>query len=219
MVLPRRHRGRPGKGTGHLARTRGRRGLRRTPVGPAISFSEDFRLIGQESGRIVHAVPFQGTRHGRIRRCIKNMSIGIASGEGKMWIHTAGVTRNLDDFALCFKTEQDLFLESMAEAAGSVIDKLGADRIVYVNLMNNLSIDCDCDSNPAPPELADIGILASMDPVALDRACVDLIYAADEEKSASLRRRMEEKHATHTLDRAEALGIGRQQYTLIGIDA
>ena len=149
---------------------------------------------------------------------IKNMSIGIASGEGKMWIHTAGVTRSRDDFGLCFKTDQDLFLESMGDAAGSVINKLGTDRIVYVNLMNNLSIDCDCDNNPAPPELDDIGILASMDPVALDRACVDLIYSADKARSASLRGRIESKHGTHTLDHAERLGIGRQRYKLIGID-
>jgi len=162
---------------------------------------------------------FKGHAMGGFGGAIKNMSIGLASSEGKMWIHTAGVTRSTDDFAQCFSTDQDLFLESMAEAAGSVINKLGTDRVVYVSLMNNLSIDCDCDSHPAPPELDDIGILASMDPVALDRACVDLIYAADRDKSASLRRRMEEKHATHTLDHAEALGIGRQQYTLVGIDA
>ncbi|MGE4422639.1 MAG: DUF362 domain-containing protein [Pseudodesulfovibrio sp.] len=162
---------------------------------------------------------FKGHAMGGFGGAIKNMSIGIASGEGKMWIHTAGVTRSTDNFAQCFATDQDMFLESMAEAAGSVINKLGTGRIVYVSLMNNLSIDCDCDSHPAPPELDDIGILASMDPVALDRACVDLIYAADKDKSASLRHRMEEKHATHTLDHAEALGIGRQQYTLVGIDA
>lgn len=162
---------------------------------------------------------FKGHAMGGFGGAIKNMSIGIASGEGKMWIHTAGVTRNLAQFDLCFKTEQDQFLESMAEAAGSVINRLGTERIVYINLMNNLSIDCDCDKHPTPPELEDIGILASMDPVALDRACVDLIYAADREKSASLRRRIEDKHGVHTLDHAEVLGIGRQQYTLVGIDA
>jgi uncharacterized Fe-S center protein len=162
---------------------------------------------------------FKGHAMGGFGGAIKNMSIGIASGEGKMWIHTAGVTRSLADFSLCFKTDQDMFLESMAEAAGSVIDKLGTERIVYVNLMNNLSIDCDCDNNPALPELDDIGILASMDPVALDRACVDLVYAADEAKSASLRERIESRHGTHTLDHAETLGFGRQEYTLVGIDA
>lgn len=162
---------------------------------------------------------FKGHAMGGFGGALKNTSIGIASGEGKMWIHTAGVTRSRKDFALCFKTDQDRFLESMAEAAGSVINRLGAERIVYINLMNNLSIDCDCNSHPAPPELEDIGILASMDPVALDRACVDLVYAADREKSASLRQRIEDKHGVHTLDHAEALGIGRQQYTLVGVDA
>jgi len=162
---------------------------------------------------------FKGHAMGGFGGALKNTSIGIASGEGKMWIHTAGTTRSRDDFSICFKTEQDLFLESMAEAAGSVIDRLGRDRIVYVNLANNLSVDCDCDSNPAAPELDDFGILASMDPVALDRACVDMVYAADKAKSAPLRERIESRHGTHTLDHAEALGIGRQTYTLVGIDA
>lgn len=162
---------------------------------------------------------FKGHTMGGFGGAIKNMSIGIASGEGKMWIHTAGTTRDLSDFNICFKTEHDLFLESMAEAAGSVIKKLGNDKLVYVSLMNNLSVDCDCDSHPAPPELDDIGILASTDPVALDKACVDLIYAADKVKSASLRERIESRHGTHTLDHAEVLGIGSKKYTIVSIDA
>jgi len=162
---------------------------------------------------------FKGHMMGGFGGAIKNMSIGIASGEGKMWIHTAGATRNLDSFAPAMNTEQDHFLEAMAEAAGSVVNRLGGERLVYVNLMNNLSIDCDCDSNPAAPELADIGILASTDPVALDRACVDLIYAADPAKSASLRERIESRHGTHTLDHAEAMGVGSQSYTLVTIGA
>ena len=84
--------------------------------------------------------------------------------------------------------------------------------------MNNLSVDCDCDSNPAAPVMEDIGILASLDPVALDRACVDQVYAADEEKSASLRRRIEFKNGTHTLDYAEEIGLGTQTYNLVVID-
>jgi len=161
---------------------------------------------------------FKGHAMGGFGGAIKNMSIGIASGEGKVWIHSAGATRHRDSFASAFQTNQDDFLESMAEAAGSVINKLGKNNVVYVSLMNNLSIDCDCDSHPAPPELDDMGILASYDPVALDRACVDLVYAADEKKSASLRKRMEEKHATHTLDYAEQLGLGTQKYNLQVID-
>lgn len=161
---------------------------------------------------------FKGHAMGGFGGAIKNMSIGIASSEGKMWIHTAGLTKDTSDFTQCFKTNQDRFLESMAEAAGSVMNRLG-DRIVYINLMNNLSVDCDCDNSPAPPEMNDVGILASLDPVALDKACVDLVYAADPKQSAALRERMESKHGIHTLDHAEALGLGKQAYELVAIDA
>ncbi|MDR0643223.1 MAG: DUF362 domain-containing protein, partial [Treponema sp.] len=88
----------------------------------------------------------------------------------------------------------------------------------YINVMNHLSIDCDCSSNPAPPELDDIGILASLDPVALDRACVDQIYASDTRRSASLRQRIESRNGTHILDHAEALGLGSQKYELVMIN-
>ncbi len=161
---------------------------------------------------------FKGHAMGGFGGAIKNTAIGIASSAGKMWIHTAGKTRDTSDFGVAFGTDQDRFLESMAEAAGSVMNRLG-DRIVYINLMNNLSVDCDCDSTPEPPELDDIGILASTDPVALDKACVDLVYAADPKKSAALRERMESKHGIHTLDHAEALGLGSQEYELVSIDA
>ncbi len=160
---------------------------------------------------------FKGHGMGGFGGAIKNMAIGIASGEGKMWIHTAGTTRSLENFAVCFQTDQDLFLESMAEAAGSIVNRLGK-NILYINLMNNLSIDCDCFNNPAPPELDDIGMLASLDPVALDRACVDLIYAADEEQSASLRERIESRNGLHTLDHAEKIGLGRQDYQIVVMD-
>ena len=162
---------------------------------------------------------FKGHAMGGFGGAIKNTSIGIASSEGKMWIHTAGIIKDTGNFSACFKVRQDLFLESMAEAAGSVVDRLGRDNIVYVSLANNLSVDCDCNSNPAPPELDDIGILASTDPVALDKACVDLIYAADPARSAHLRERIESRHGTHTLDYAEQIGLGRQAYKLIDIDA
>lgn len=160
---------------------------------------------------------FKGHAMAGFGGAIKNMSIGIASGEGKMWIHTAGLTRKREDFELCFKTDQNLFLESMAEAALS-IDSALKGKLIYINLMNNLSIDCDCDNNPAPPELNDIGILASLDPVALDKACVDLIQAADKEKSAGLRNRFEEKNATHLLDHAENIGLGKKSYKLVLIE-
>lgn len=185
----------------------GSRNIRENFVGSHFANYDSFLILSH----------FKGHAMGGFGGAIKNMSIGIASGEGKMWIHTAGVTRSRDEFALCFQTEQALYLESMAEAAGSVMNRLG-DNIVYVNLMNHLSVDCDCNSNPAPAELDDIGILASTDPVALDRACVDLVYAADAARSASLRQRIESRNATHTLDHAEALGLGSQTYDLITID-
>jgi uncharacterized Fe-S center protein len=160
---------------------------------------------------------FKGHAMGGFGGAIKNMAIGIASGEGKMWIHTAGVTRDRNEFGLAFRTEQNQFLESMAEAAGAVMHSL-ENQVTYISLMNNLSIDCDCNGHPAPPELDDIGILASLDPVALDKACVDLVYAADPQKSASLRQRMEARNGIHTLEHAEALGLGSLQYELVGID-
>jgi uncharacterized Fe-S center protein len=160
---------------------------------------------------------FKGHAMGGFGGAIKNISIGIGSPAGKMWIHTAGATDKVGDFAMAFRTQQDLFLESMAEAAGAVMNKLG-DNIVYISVMNNLSIDCDCDGSPAPPEMGDIGILASLDPVALDKACVDQVYAYDQKQSAALRERMESRHGIHTLEHAEALGLGSQNYELVLID-
>ena len=101
----------------------------------------------------------------------------------------------------------------MAEADKSIVESFGG-RIAYINVMRNLSIDCDCDSNPHPPEMADIGILASHDPVALDQACVDLVYASPDKGKASLIRRIEERNGTHILQAAEELGIGSRKYVL-----
>jgi uncharacterized Fe-S center protein len=148
---------------------------------------------------------FKGHAMGGFGGAIKNMSIGIASAEGKSWIHTGGREKR------GFSGDHTVFLESMAEAAGAVIDRLG-ENIAYINVMNHLSVDCDCASNPAPPEMDDIGILGSLDPVALDKACVDLIYAADTKRSASLRERIESRDGTHTLDYAQELGLGTQKY-------
>lgn len=154
---------------------------------------------------------FKGHAMGGFGGAIKNMAIGIASAEGKIWIHSAGTNRV--SFSAAFRTKQDFFWESMAEAAGSVMNALG-NNILYINLMNNLSVDCVCVSNPAPPELDDIGILASLDPVALDKACADLVYAADPDRSAALRERIESRNGAHTLDHAESLGLGSQNYVL-----
>ena len=138
---------------------------------------------------------------------LKNMSIGIASSHGKAHIHGAGDPKKLWD------CEQDKFLEAMADADKSIVEFFGG-RIAYINVMRNLSIDCDCDSNPHPPEMADIGILASHDPVALDQACVDLVYASPDKGKASLIRRIEERNGTHILQAAEELGIGSRKYVL-----
>ncbi|GHV82311.1 hypothetical protein AGMMS49991_08690 [Spirochaetia bacterium] len=155
---------------------------------------------------------FKGHPMGGFGGAIKNISIGIASSEGKAWIHSGGKSKTS-----MWGGDQDAFLESMAEAAGAVMNKLG-DDIVYISVMNHLSVDCDCSSNPAKPEMDDIGILASLDPVALDKACVDQIYASDTQRSASLRERIETRNGMHTLDHAEALGLGSQQYQLVMID-
>jgi uncharacterized protein len=155
---------------------------------------------------------FKGHAMGGYGGAIKNMSIGIASTAGKCWIHSSG-----NSMSSPWGGAQNPFLESMAEAAGAVINKLN-NQILYINVMNNLSVDCDCSSNPAPPTLEDIGILASLDPVAVDKACIDLVYAADPEKSAPLRTRIESRNGIHTLDHAEAIGLGSQKYEFIDID-
>ena len=158
---------------------------------------------------------FKGHSMGGFGGAIKNMSIGFASTRGKNLIHTAGLYET--NKWLSGNYSQLDFLESMAEAAKAIADDAG-DNILYINVMNNLSVDCDCDSSPAAPSLADIGILASLDPVALDKACVDLIHSADEKESNTLRMRIKARQGTHTLDYAEELGVGSQKYELVMID-
>lgn len=160
---------------------------------------------------VVNLAHFKGHAMGGFGGVIKNMSIGIASSMGKSLIHSAG--RETTGFGI--NTPQDDFLESMAEAAKGVADYMG-DRILYLGVMNNLSVDCDCDSNPAKPTMADIGILGSLDPVALDQACVDLVYAAPDGKD--LIERMESRHGIHTLEHAEAIGLGSRKYELTAVD-
>jgi uncharacterized Fe-S center protein len=158
---------------------------------------------------VVNLAHFKGHAMGGFGGVIKNMSIGIASSMGKSLIHTAG--KKTTGFGM--NTPQDDFLESMAEAAKGIADYMG-ENIIYINVMNNLSVDCDCDSHPAKPEMDDIGILASLDPVALDQACVDLVYAAD---GKALIERMESRHGIHTLEHAEAIGFGTRNYDLFEI--
>ena len=142
---------------------------------------------------------------------IKNISIGLASSEGKSWIHSAGTSRS------GISGNHDDFLESMGEAGKAVSDYLNNGRnIVYINVMNRLSVDCDCDGNPAEPDMHDIGILASTDPVALDKACIDLVYEADD--GQSLVERIESRNGLHTLEYSEQIGLGKQDYYLVNID-
>ena len=143
---------------------------------------------------------------------IKNIAIGVASSYGKKIVHGAG------DAEVLWDADHDSFLESMAEATSSVLDYLGKDNFVYVSVANLLSVDCDCLSNPAAPQMADIGVFASLDPVSLDRACVDAVYASEDAGKVHLIERIESRNGTHTLDAAEALGLGSQSYELIKID-
>lgn len=160
---------------------------------------------------VINLAHFKGHAMGGFGGVLKNMSIGIASSMGKSLIHTAG--KETTGFGI--NTPKDDFLESMAEAAKAVSDYKNG-NIVYINVMNNLSVDCDCDSHPAKPEMADIGILASLDPVALDQACVDLVYAAQD--GTALIERMESRHGIHTVEHAEKIGLGTRNYDLYTMD-
>lgn len=147
---------------------------------------------------------------------LKNVAIGMASAEGKAWIHTAGKSKTVPVDWTNVPPQED-FLESMAEACESVFDAAG-DNILFINVANNLSVDCDCVAEPEPVRMEDIGILASLDPVALDRACVDMVYNSKDPGKVHLIERMEERQATHLLDYAEELGLGSQKYRLVVVE-
>ncbi len=132
---------------------------------------------------------------------------------GKVYVHSAG-TRSSGSI---MHDDQDAWLEAMAEMVTAVRDHVGEEHIVYINVMNRLSVDCDCDGHPAEPDIHDIGILASTDPVALDQACYDLVSQA--EGNASLLRRIESRNGLHTLEYAEQIGLGSRSYTLVDLDA
>ena len=149
---------------------------------------------------------FKGHAMAGFGGAIKNISIGFGSSMGKVWIHSGGTRTTGNIFG-----ETDPFLEAMGDAAKGVNDYMG-DRIVYISVMNRLSVDCDCDGNPTEPDMHDIGILASADPLALDQACIDLVYASPD--SASLRQRIESRHGLHTLDHGEEIGLGSRYYKL-----
>ena len=162
-------------------------------------------------GFMINLAHFKGHQMGGFGGVLKNQSIGVASSRGKSWIHSAGTQQT----GYAPETDKDAFIYSMAEAASAVADHFG-ENIVYIDVMNNLSIDCDCDSNPAKPEIADIGILSSTDPVALDQACYDLVSKAP--GNAKLMARIEDRHGLGILVHAEELGMGTRNYELITID-
>ena len=155
---------------------------------------------------------FKGHAMGGFGGALKNMSIGVASSYGKAYIHGAG------DPAKIWTADHDMFLESMADADKSVMDFMGRENLAYINVANRLSVDCDCDSNPHEPEMADIGIFASLDPVAVDQACVDAVYASPDPGKAALIERMESRHGIHTIEAAAALGLGLREYEIVAID-
>lgn len=156
---------------------------------------------------------FKGHAMGGFGGALKNMSIGIASSHGKAHIHGAGVPEDL------WTADHDSFLESMAEACESVMTYMGRENIVYINVANRLSVDCDCDSHPAEPEMADIGIFASLDPVAVDQACSDAVYNSPDPGKAAMIERMETRNAIHTVETAAAMGLGCREYEIIDIAA
>ena len=157
---------------------------------------------------------FKGHAMGGFGGAIKNISIGIASSVGNAWIHSAGKTKGNPWGNL---PPQDDFLESMAEAAKAIVDHCG-DKILYISVANNLSVDCDCDSSPEDPKMGDIGILASLDPIALDKACTDLVRASEDHGKIHLIERIDSRNGMHTLEYGEKIGLGSQKYELVKLD-
>ncbi len=156
---------------------------------------------------------FKGHAMGGFGGALKQLSIGCASSAGKTLIHTAGVT---NDQTKLFANlpEQDRFLEAMADAAASVVDYFKGNA-VFVNVMKNISVDCDCDGNASAPCMKDVGILASADPVAVDQACLDLVYNSTDPGKDKLIARIESLHGVHTVEAAADLGVGTREYELI----
>ena len=141
---------------------------------------------------------------------LKQLSIGFASSYGKAYIHGVGDPEHFWDW------EQDAFLEAMADAASSVVEFFKG-QIVYINVMKNMSVDCDCCATAKDPCIGDIGVLVSLDPVAIDKACVDLVYACDDPGKEHLIKRIESRNGIHTIEMAEKLGLGSSAYELITV--
>ena len=154
---------------------------------------------------------FKGHPMGGYGGALKNISIGLASSHGKAYIHGAGFPE------MIWTQKQEMFLESMADAASSIVNKY-KDNIAFINVMCNMSVDCDCCAKAEDPCMADIGILASLDPVALDQACIDLIYNSKDPGRDHLLERIESKNGVHTIESAAELKIGSREYDLISIN-
>lgn len=185
------------------------------PNGIAIKENQLGKNITNYDSMIVLA-HFKGHPAGGYGGALKQLSIGCASTEGKCIIHSAGFTRD-QTIVWEHMADQDVFCEAMADAAKSVTDLFG-DKVVYINIMANLSVDCDCCAVAEDPCMADIGILSSTDPVALDQACMDLIYASDDPGRDHFIERVESRHGIHTIEAAEQIGVGSRDYELIEID-
>ena len=153
---------------------------------------------------------FKGHPMGGYGGALKQLSIGVASSYGKAYIHGAG------DPEAIWTAEHNAFLESMADAAGSIVDYFGG-NILYVNVMKNMSVDCDCCAVAEDPCIADIGILVSTDPIAIDQACIDLVYACSDPGKPHLIQRIESRNGVHTIEAAAELGYGTREYELINV--
>lgn len=159
---------------------------------------------------------FKGHPMGGYGGALKQLSIGVASSEGKSWIHSAGQSK--DQYTIWDNLpEQDLFLESMADAASSVVKHFNG-NIAFINVMCNLSVDCDCCAVAEDPCMKDIGILASLDPIAIDQACIDLVYNSKDPGRDHFVERVERQHGIHTIEAAAELGFGTREYELIEVD-
>ena len=154
---------------------------------------------------------FKGHPMGGYGGALKQLSIGVASSYGKAYIHGAGIPENI------WTANHDAFLEAMADAAGSVVDYFKG-NMVYVNVMKNMSVDCDCCAVAEDPCIADIGVLVSTDPIAIDQACLDLVYACADPGKDHLLERIESRNGVHTIEAAAALGYGTREYELIEVD-
>ena len=183
-----------------------------------------YNIVGknlQNYDFMINLAHFKGHQMGGFGGVLKNASIGVASRNGKTYIHTNGQSEDYTHLWEYIQPQnQDKFLECMATAAAAVHDYFKG-KVIYIAVMNNMSIDCDCNGTPTPVALKDMGILASTDPVALDQACIDLVLGQEQSADndvASMKERIESRHGIHTVEHAEKIGLGSRKYTIVSID-